>query len=84
MQANAINSPYLKNAYSDKDFVVTILLCFFIGNFGIHRFYVGKTGSAILMLITFGGFGIWTVYDMVMIAMGRFTDSDGHYITSNH
>ncbi len=82
MQANAINSPYyLRDAYSHKDFVVTILLCFFLGNFGVHRFYAGKIGTGVLMLFTFGGFGIWTIYDMVMIATGNFTDRDGHYVT---
>jgi TM2 domain-containing membrane protein YozV len=62
---------------SDKGFVPTILLCFFLGVMGVHRFYVGKIGTGLLMLITFGGFGIWSLVDFIMIVVGSFTDADG-------
>ncbi len=61
----------------DKGFVPTILLCFFLGALGLHRFYVGKIGTGILMLLTFGGFGIWVIIDFVMIVIGKFTDKEG-------
>lgn len=64
------------NERSPKDFTVTVLLCFFLGVFGIHRFYVGKIFTGILMLITGGGFGIWYLVDLVRMLMGRFTDDD--------
>lgn len=67
---------------SDKNFVATLLLCFFLGGLGIHRFYVGKIGTGILMFITIGGFGIWTIVDLIMIIVGKFTDKDGHFIKS--
>jgi TM2 domain-containing membrane protein YozV len=62
---------------SDKGFVPCILLCFFFGVFGIHRFYVGKIGTGILQLLTLGGLGIWTLVDFIMIVVGSFTDKDG-------
>lgn len=67
---------------SDKNFVVTLLLCFFLGGLGIHRFYAGKIGTGILMFFTFGGFGIWILIDFIMIIIGKFTDKDGNLIKS--
>ena len=62
---------------SDKGFVPTILLCFFLGPLGAHRFYVGKIGTGILHLITFGALGIWTLIDFIMIVVGSFKDKQG-------
>lgn len=67
---------------SPKGFVPAILLCFFLGMLGVHRFYVGKIGTGILMLITFGGLGIWVLIDFIMIVCGKFKDKDGLYIKS--
>jgi TM2 domain-containing membrane protein YozV len=62
---------------SEKGFVPTILLCFFLGALGIHRFYVGKIGTGIVQLLTLGGFGIWTLVDFIMVVTGNFKDSRG-------
>ena len=48
-------------AVSDKGFVPTALLCFFLGFLGVHRFYVGKIGTGVLQLLTLGGLGIWAL-----------------------
>jgi TM2 domain-containing membrane protein YozV len=61
--------------------LVLALVCFFIGSLGVHRFLTGKVGTGILMILTFGGFGIWTLIDLIMILMGKFTDKDGNPIT---
>ncbi|EON71331.1 TM2 domain-containing protein [Lysinibacillus sphaericus] len=62
---------------SEKNYVVMILLCFFLGSLGIHRFYAGKIGTGILMIITLGGLGIWTLIDLIMIIIGNFKDKEG-------
>jgi len=65
---------------SSKNFLATILICGLLGYLGIHRFYVGKIFTGILQLITGGGFGIWWVIDLVLIAIGAFKDGEGKYI----
>jgi TM2 domain-containing membrane protein YozV len=62
---------------SEKGFVPTLLLCLLLGGLGIHRFYVGKIGTGILMLLTLGGLGIWVLVDLIMIAVGSFKDKQG-------
>lgn len=59
---------------SDKSWVVTLILAIFLP---VHRFYVGKIGTGILYLITFGGLGIWYIVDIVMIILDKFTDKEG-------
>lgn len=65
---------------SEKNYIVMILLCFFLGSLGIHRFYVGKIGTGILMIITLGGLGIWALIDFIMIILGKFKDKEGKEI----
>ncbi len=70
-------------ATSTKGFVPTLLLCLFLGGLGVHRFYVGKIGTGILQLVTFGGLGIWVLIDLIMIVIGKFTDSEGLLISAS-
>lgn len=66
---------------SEKKILPAALLCFWFGIFGAHRFYVGKTGTAILQLCTLGGLGIWMMIDLIMIVVGAFSDSNGNKLT---
>lgn len=62
---------------------VAFFLCLLLGGLGIHRFYVGKIGTAILYIFTLGGFfGIGALIDLIMIACGRFTDKSGAFLLS--
>lgn len=67
----ASNAPY---GISNKDWLVALLLCIFLGSIGVHRFYVGKIGTGILYIFTFGLFGIGALVDLIMIACGSFND----------
>lgn len=66
---------------SSKSRTAAGLLCFFLGEFGIHRFYVGKVGTGILWLFTLGLFGIGWFIDLIVIICGSFKDSDGLYLS---
>jgi TM2 domain-containing membrane protein YozV len=68
---------------SDKSNTVALLLCLFIGFLGVHRFYVGKIGTGILQLVTLGALGIWQLIDLILIAMQKFTDSEGNTLKFN-
>jgi hypothetical protein len=61
---------------SDRSRLAAALLCAFVGVLGIHRFYVGKVGTGLLQVVTFGGFGIWTLVDLVLILVGSFRDKE--------
>jgi len=60
-----------------KSWIATVLLCQFLGTLGVHRFYTGRVVSGIFQLLTFGGFGIWTLVDLIIIITGSFTDNYG-------
>lgn len=62
---------------SDKSKGVAAVLAFFLGAFGIHRFYVGKIGTGILWLVTLGFGGIGALVDFIMILCGSFKDKNG-------
>jgi len=65
---------------SPKSRLVALLLCFFLGVIGIHRFYVGKVGTGVLMILTLGALGIWALVDLIIIAVGSFRDKEGRQV----
>ena len=71
-------------AESNKSRLAATLLCLFVGIFGVHRFYVGKIGTGILLLLLSStGIGeIWCLIDLILILCGQFKDSDDKLITN--
>ncbi len=66
---------------SEKSWITTLLLCVFLGIFGIHRFYAGKIGTGLIWMFTGGAFLIGWVADIILIATGKFKDKNGRLIT---
>lgn len=59
-----------------KSKTVTLILCIFLGYFGVHRFYTGKIGTGIIYLFTAGIFGIGWIVDIITIAVGSYRDGN--------
>ena len=63
--------------FSDKNYIVAVLLAWFLGGLGVDRFYLGYTGIGIAKLLTFGGLGIWWLIDLILIALKKVPDRQG-------
>ena len=74
-QPQEVNVKYSQNI-SQKNKIVALLLCIFLGFFGAHKFYVGKIGMGILYLFTYGLFGFGWIIDIILILCGSFKDSN--------
>ena len=57
-----------KSGVRKVNWVLCLLMSIFFGGLGVDRFMIGKIGTGILKLITFGGLGIWYLIDIVLIA----------------
>jgi hypothetical protein len=67
----------LPGLFSDKDWLVALLLSIFLGGFAVDRFYLGHIGLGILKFVTCGGCGIWNLVDIILIAIGNVKDAEG-------
>lgn len=75
---DVLTSPAVAVAGS-KSQLVALLLCWFVGIIGIHRFYLGYTWQGIVQILTLGGLGIWTLIDFVRIILGTLKPKNGEY-----
>lgn len=76
-----VMQPAAKALDDDRKILPVLLLAFLLGPFGVHRFFVGKIGTGLLMLFTLGGMGLWVLVDLVLIITGNFSDKEGNRIT---
>jgi len=70
---------------SDKNWVAVLLLGLLgiFGIAGIDRFYTGSILLGILKLITFGGLGLWTIIDVILVVTGSYKDGNGNVVVVN-
>jgi len=60
-----------------RNYLLTLQFSIFCGMFGVDRFYLGKIGTGILKLLTFGGFGIWYLIDVFRTFYNSQKDING-------
>lgn len=60
-----------------KSWLVTFILCIFLGYLGIHRFYTGNVVTGILQILTGGGCGLWVLLDIILLLTGLYRDGNG-------
>ena len=66
-----------KDMGEPRSWHIALLLSFFLGFFGADRFYIGRTRSAVIKLITLGCFGVWWLSDIILIASEYRKDAWG-------
>jgi len=64
----------------ENKWLACLLLCWFLGVFGVHRFYTGHTVIGVFQVLTFGGCGIWALIDFIIIVTGNYKDAQGNPI----
>lgn len=60
-----------------KTYFETFLLALLLGYWGADRFYLGYFGTGIAKIVTFGGFGIWWLIDVILSLLNKRTEKDG-------
>ena len=65
-----------------KSQLTAVLLAFFLGGIGVHRFYLGYTLIGVIQILTLGGLGIWSLIDFIRILTGSLQPKDGEYGTT--
>jgi TM2 domain-containing membrane protein YozV len=77
--SSSIESANITNPSGDKSLVITLVLWFFLGILGIHRFYLGHIGMGVLYLLTGGLCGIGWIIDIILLLTGGLKPRNGEF-----
>lgn len=67
-----------KSITTKKKKSIALILSVLFGFWGVDRFYLGYVGLGLAKFITVGGFGIWWLIDIVLIAKDKVMDSQNY------
>lgn len=81
VSANYSEPLVIDDATGERSFVVTWILSYFLGIFGVDRFYLRQYGTAVLKLLTLGGVGLWWLWDLVFTLSGKRRDASGDLLS---
>ena len=72
------------NVLEDKpqEFLPTLLFSYFLGVFGVHRFFTESIAIGVTQLLTFGGCGIWAYIDFILICFNKYRDGQGRLLSN--
>lgn len=79
MSQSAAN-PAAPSQVGEKSFLGAFLFALFLGFLGVDRYYLGKIGTGVLKMVTIGGFGIWSLIDIVMLLTNNTRDKKGNQL----
>ena len=80
---NNYNNYLMQQNFSDKNWLITLLLAWFAGYLGLHHFYVGRIAKGIVYIFTAGLFGIGWLVDLILIVMKKFRDRQGRLVVNS-
>ena len=72
--------PPAASAMQGRSFIATWMFSLLLGFLGVDRFYLGKVGTGIVKLLTFGGLGIWWLIDLILTLAGLQRDKEGRLL----
>lgn len=81
--SNAQSAPApVPKPVSNRSRFILLILCLALGVLGVHRLYLGRPITALLMFFTGGGVVIWWWADIFAAATGTLNDHEGRPVTS--
>lgn len=63
-----------------NSWLTTFVFAWFLGGFGVDRFYNGRIGLGIGKLLTGGACGLWSLVDVLLLLFKKYQDAQGNYL----